>query len=100
MLTDQERDTLLAAPAGDCVTKERVEGNIAFVQYFHHDTTTIAVFTMKNGYSVVGKAGCVDPVNYNQELGERLAYDDAFGQCYALEGYLLREALFLKSKAV
>lgn len=97
MLTDQERDALLAACSAERVTKEGIEGKIAFVQYFLHDTTTIAVLTLKNGFAVVGEAGCASPANFNEALGQKIAYDSAFSKCWALEGYLLREALFLQS---
>lgn len=56
--------------------------------------TTICQLTLENGFTVEGKSACVSIENYNQELGEKFAYEDAIRQLWQLEGYLLAEELF------
>lgn len=54
---------------------------------------TICVLVMKNGFMVVGKSACASPENYNAELGNKIAREDARRQIWALEGYALRNRL-------
>lgn len=54
---------------------------------------TICVLVLKNGYTVVGKSACASPENFNAELGQKIARDDARKQIWALEGYNLRSRL-------
>jgi hypothetical protein len=46
---------------------------------------------MVNGFSVRGESACVDPRNFNMEIGRNIAYRNAFNSLWALEGYLLAE---------
>lgn len=63
------------------------------------DTTmTICVITMQNGYTVLGKSACVDPLKYSQALGEKYAFEDALDKVWDLEGYLLKEKMYNESK--
>lgn len=95
MITDEQRDELLNSRPERTVTKESIEARIKDTEFSLHagSTLTICRLTMKNGFTVVGKSACAHPENFNKELGEKIAYDDAFKQIWALEGYLLREAL-------
>lgn len=54
---------------------------------------TICVLVLKNGFTVVGKSACASPENYNEELGIKIAREDARKQIWALEGYNLRSRL-------
>lgn len=78
------------------VTKEGIEAKIAEVLYIVIPTTTVTVCCIKlqNGYSVRGESACVDPANFNEELGRKYAYEDAFNKIWALEGYLLKEKMY------
>ena len=62
-------------------------------------TTTICQLFMENGYVILGTSACVDPAKYNQALGEKYAYEDAINKAWPLEGYLLAEEIFQRSKA-
>lgn len=78
------------------VTLARIEGRIAGTEYLHPATSphvTICVLTLANGFVVIGKSAPADPENFNADFGRKLARDDAIGQIWALEGYLLRERL-------
>lgn len=41
---------------------------------------TIAVFTLTNGMVITGKAFAIDTENVNQEIGNRIAYQEGFNQ--------------------
>lgn len=46
---------------------------------------------LENGFVVVGTSGCIDPAVFDQEIGSKIAYDDAVDKIWQLEGYLLKE---------
>jgi hypothetical protein len=58
--------------------------------------TTICQLTMENGYSINGHSACVDPREFDRDLGRKYAFEDALRQIWPLEGYLLAETLFNK----
>ena len=67
---------------------------------FHRLTAvlTICVLTLQNGFTVTGESACASPENYNQEVGERIAKDNAKEKIWMLEGYLLKQRLYEESK--
>lgn len=75
------------------VTKEHIEGKIAAVDYLTQDILTISIITMVNGFRVVGKSAPASPENYDLQVGQRYAYEDAFKQLWQFEGYLLCDNL-------
>ena len=78
------------------ITPEHVNSCIEHSQFhrFKGTTTTICCITLKNGHTVVGQSAFADPEEFNSELGQQLAYNDARGKIYALEAYLLSETMF------
>lgn len=68
------------------VRTEDVNREIRGSAYHHFEgtTVTVCVITLQNGFTVVGKSACANPDNFNAELGEDLAFDDAKQQMYAL----------------
>ena len=59
------------------------------------EVLTICVLTLKNGFTVTGESACASPINYDKELGEKISFDNARDKIWVLEGYLLKEILFL-----
>lgn len=57
------------------------------------ESTTICIIVLRNGFCVIGKAAPADPANYNQQLGEKFAREDAIRQIWPLMGYAKREKL-------
>jgi hypothetical protein len=49
------------------------------------ETVTVCSIKLDNGYSVRGESACVNPENYNREIGEKIAYDNAFSCCGSIE---------------
>lgn len=68
--------------------------HVEYVRPINLRHMTIAVVLMQNGFAVVGKSAPADPENYNKELGEQFAKEDAVRQLWQLEGYALRERLY------
>lgn len=99
MLSNEQRDSLLNARPERTVTVAQIESRIKEREFSVHagSTLTICILTLENGFTVVGKSACAHPENFNKELGEKIAYDDAFKQIWPLEGYLLREALHIEN---
>ena len=58
-------------------------------------TLTVCVLTLKNGFTVTGESACASPENYDQEIGEKIAFENARDKICVLEGYLLKEIIFL-----
>jgi len=56
--------------------------------------TTICNLYLENGFTVRGESACVDPVNFNKEIGEEIAFLNAKEKIWLLEGYLLQEKLY------
>jgi hypothetical protein len=54
---------------------------------------TFCVLTLRNGFTVVGKSACASPENYDQNIGQEIAFKNAFDQIWALMGYELRSQL-------
>jgi len=54
----------------------------------------VCVLTLKNGFTVTGESACASPENYNQEIGEKIAKENAVDKIWPLEGYLLKQKLF------
>ncbi len=95
-MTEEQLDSAIANRPYEKVTKEGIEARITKVDYLvlPNSTVTLCNIVLENGYSVRGESACVDARNFNLEIGQNLAYKDAFSKLWALEGYLLAERKF------
>ena len=86
------KDKCLIAPR---ITPEHIDNVIVGEQYhvFEGTTFTICLLTLKNGFTVSGESACASPENFNEEIGRKIAKENARGKIWALEGYLLKEKL-------
>ena len=75
------------------VTAESIGRRIVSTEYYRWPgkTLTLALITLDNGFTSLGQSACVDPANYDEAIGKKLARQDAFNQLWKLEGYLLAE---------
>jgi hypothetical protein len=97
-LKGEALDTAIAAQPHEKVTKASIEGRIARVDYVvAWEKVTICNITLVNGFSVRGESACVDPRNFNFEIGKSLSYKQAFDSLWLLEGYLLAERRYVDS---
>jgi hypothetical protein len=79
------------------VTEESIRAKID-CHSFHVESigaakVTVCFILMRNGFVFVGQSAAASPENHDTKIGEYYAYDDAFRQIWAHEGYLLREHL-------
>lgn len=91
---EQLKQQLDKSPSQKRITPDVLKSKVSSFE-FHRlsDTMTVCNLQTVNGFNVIGKSACADPANYNKEIGEKVAFDDAFNQLWALEGYLLREKI-------
>lgn len=54
---------------------------------------TFCVLVLENGFTVTGESACASPENFNEEIGRKIAYDNAIDKVWLLEGYLLKQNL-------
>jgi hypothetical protein len=95
MLTDAELTAMLNECPGERVTEEYMNSRITETK-FHKlgPTLTHCTIHLDNGFQVTGESACVDPINYDQKMGEKIAYDVAFRKLWSLFGFLLAETRF------
>jgi hypothetical protein len=60
---------------------------------FPGTTLTVCALTLRNGFQVIGESAAASPENFNEEIGRKIARDNARNKIWALEGYLLRSKL-------
>lgn len=77
------------------LTPDLIDATIHSEQYhvFPGTTLTVCAMTLRNGYIVTGESAAASPENFNQEIGRKIARDNARNKIWGLEGYLLREKL-------
>lgn len=71
----------------DCIAKEQFH-------VFEGSQLTVCCLTLKNGFTVTGESACVSPENFDAEIGQKIAKENARQKIWALEGYLLKQAQF------
>ncbi len=96
------QDKGLTAPR---VSLTDLEANIAHTEIVKHVSTPgqvlrWAVLTTRSGFSVAGKPSCsASSANDNEEIGVKIAVDNARQELWPLMGYALKERLSEKSLA-
>lgn len=77
------------------ITPEYVDAQIVGEQYYVFPGTTVTVccLTLYNGFSVIGESACASQENFDREIGERIARENARRKIWALEGYVLCDRL-------
>lgn len=71
------------------LTKEILEQHILkrdFMKVWHK--TTICLLTLDNGFEVVGSSACINPEDYDLDLGKKYAYEKAFEKLWDVYGFL------------
>ena len=67
--------------------------DIAFY-VFPNTLLTVCCLTLQNGFDVTGESACASPANFNQQIGEKVAFDNAKQKIWPLAGYLLKQKLY------
>jgi len=102
------QDKGLTAPR---VTPADIEANIASEHYFtatqavaaktayteipprELDLLTFCVLVLRNGFTVTGESACASPGNFDADLGQKIARQNAVSKMWPLMGYALKEKL-------
>ena len=77
------------------VTIEGIRNEIVDETYyvFPDTTVTVCLLTLKNGFHVVGSSACVSPANFNKQIGEVMARENAMNKCWELLGFRLLDKI-------
>ncbi len=86
-------DKGLTAPR---LTPDHIDSCITSDEYhvFTDSCLTVCCITLKNGFTVTGESACASPSNFDEDIGRKIAFDNARNKIWALEGYLLKDKLF------
>lgn len=78
------------------LTPEHIDSVIESTEYHHFPGTTVTVcmLTLKNGFKVIAHSTAVSPENFDEQIGQAIAFDNARNKVWELEGYLLKERLY------
>lgn len=91
-MSNEELEKRLENCPAERVTKGGIEERISSTEFNRlGDTVTHCRIILDNGFSVSGESACVNPENYNEEIGQKIAYDNAFRHLWPLFGFLLAE---------
>ena len=97
---DSVTEQMVVAASADValrVTPAELRGNITHIEMVKHTTLSgkvlrWAVLNTKSGYAVTGRpSACVSPANDNEEIGEKVATENAMQELWPLMGYALQE---------
>lgn len=77
------------------LTPKLIDEAISSEQYhvFGDTCLTVCCLTLQNGFTVTGESACASPSNFNAEIGEKIAKENARDKIWVLEGYLLKQTL-------
>lgn len=60
---------------------------------FPGTTLTVCCLTLRNGFTVTGESAAASIENFDEEIGRKIARQNAREKIWMLEGYLLKEKL-------
>ena len=69
------------------ITKEYIESLIENKKFVLDWTFTICIVSLKNWFKVIWTSALVKQEDFDKELGEQIAYEEAFEKLYELEAY-------------
>ncbi len=79
------------------ITAQRIEEIVVAEDFHVFESTqlTICCLTLENGFTVTGESACASPENFDSELGRKIAKNKAKNKIWALEGYLLKQKMYV-----
>lgn len=91
-LEQEIQDKNLNAPR---LTPDLIDSKIASEAYYVFPGTTLTVCMLKleNGFTVTGESAAASLANFDKEIGQKIARENARDKIWQLEGYLLVEKL-------
>jgi hypothetical protein len=79
------------------VSPERIKfllDNAQTQEHIFWEKELVVSYLLPNGFSIIGRGVCVDPANFDIEIGRQVAREQAENTLWQLEGYLLQQKLF------
>jgi hypothetical protein len=79
------------------VTQEQINHLLDTAEIQEHifwDKELLVSYKLQNGFTISGRGACVDPNNFDIEIGRKVARENAEHQLWQLEGYLLQQKLY------
>ena len=61
---------------------------------FPGTTVTVCCLTLVNGFNTIGYSAAASVENFDIEVGQKIAFENARQHIWLLEGYLLKQRLF------
>ena len=94
-VTENELKTHQEKIGGKRVTLDTLKANIAKEEFhvFPGSQLTVCVLTLLNGFTVTGESACADPAMFNEEIGQKIARENAERKIWPLMGYALKEEM-------
>jgi hypothetical protein len=75
------------------ITQDNVSNFVKDLEYKQFgDKTTVAKATLKNGFEIIESSSCVDPANFNMEIGMNICNERIRNKVWELLGFLLQTA--------
>ena len=56
--------------------------------------TTVVICTLVNGFTITESSACIDPANYNEEIGAEICMNKIHDKIWFLLGFLLQSAVY------
>lgn len=76
------------------ITKEFLESQIVDVEYQRgKGTLTHCYITVKNGFTFTGESACVDESSFDEGMGKKFAYEQAFEKMWMPYGFWLKQTM-------
>ena len=94
-LDQTEKKSAEVAKTKKRVTLQSIKDKLKDTEFFNPKIAphmTVVIVTMQNGFVLTGTSTPADPENFDEKLGQELAFEDALRQAWPLEAYALLES--------
>jgi Phage protein (N4 Gp49/phage Sf6 gene 66) family len=79
------------------ITQEQIDAILHEAEYqiYHRvfEKYCIVVARLNSGFVISGESACIDPANYDEQLGFKYAKERIANKLWELEGYALQKCL-------
>ena len=75
------------------ITKEQIENLLDSAEIDEHvfwNKDLVVSYKLPCGFSIIGRGACVDPANFDLEIGRNVARQQVEDKLWELEGYRLQ----------
>jgi hypothetical protein len=104
-----EQEIIAKGKTAPRITPADIEANIRYETYFTAaegamqsdgdpgdealELLTFCVLVLGNGFTVTGESACASPENFDKEIGQKIARQNAVAKIWPLMGYELKSIL-------